>query len=557
MHPRARHGLLALALVAALALGTTPATASSGTPGSRTHSSPAAARALEHAHALFSPRSVAARRAASSGAPKARPEATVVLLQLFRHLGEMSPADRRTARGYLARPTDNSTSNDVDPMTYEDPTQVRAMCSAHFCLHWVPTGADAPDPTDTNANLVPDAVEHTDAVMEQVWRKEVVAAPGEQAAAGNLGYRAPRADAVGADPMYDGSAMPAEDLPKLDVYLLDTGAQQLYGYCAPDGDSPSRGTSYAAYCALDNDFDPSQFGGASVDASLKPTAAHEFFHAVQFNYDAGEDIWFMESTAAWMETQVFPSIHDNRQFLSTGPLGHPGIPLDFFDPDPTDKSYYPQYGAWIFWQLAGETFGPGIVKDVWTRAQRSGQYSLTALKGALAARHTTLATFFARFGAINHYPGRAYRNGSLYRPAPLAGDTFMMTPQHLSQGPVRRVLDHLTNKTVRFRAGSTLTGRRQLRLTFDMASSYRLPAATVVVHFADGTVRRHPVALDRTGAGHLRVPFSRSRVSFVEVTLSNASSRYRCNQGVSVLSCGGVPLDDSVKAVVSAKVLAG
>jgi hypothetical protein len=37
---------------------------------------------------------------------------------------------------------------------------------------------------------------------------------------------------------------------------------------------------------------------------LKVTAAHEFFHAVQFAYDIGEDGWLMESTATWMEEHV-------------------------------------------------------------------------------------------------------------------------------------------------------------------------------------------------------------------------------------------------------------
>jgi len=383
-------------------------------------------------------------------------------------------------------------------------------------------------------------------VLEQVWAQQV----------GTMGYLAPRADAIGGS-YADGTPFTDADTAKLDVYLVDSGSLGLYGYCAPDLDSPHTASRTAAYCALDNDFSTSQFAGNPV-TSLKATAAHEFFHAVQFGYDAGEDVWLMESTAAWMESQVYPAIHDNRQFLSTGPLGHPGIPLDYFDPNPDDPGYYPQYGGWVFWQLAGETFGPGVVRDVWTRAQRSGQYSLTALKGALAARHTDLTTFFARFGAVNHYPGRAYRHGSLYRVAPLAEPgPFVMTPKRMSAGPIKRILDHLTNKTVRFRPGAALRGRRALRLVFNLGSRYRASAATVVVHLKDGTLARHAVGLDRHGEGHLRVPFSRARVSFVEVTLTNASTRYHCYQRVPVLSCEGVPLDDSVKDVLSARVVAG
>ena len=46
------------------------------------------------------------------------------------------------------------------------------------------------------------------------------------------------------------------------------------------------------------------------------TAAHEFFHAVQFAYDAADDQWFMESTATWMEDEIYDDVNDNLQYLS-------------------------------------------------------------------------------------------------------------------------------------------------------------------------------------------------------------------------------------------------
>ena len=53
--------------------------------------------------------------------------------------------------------------------------------------------------------------------------------------------------------------------------------------------------------------------------SLRVTAAHEFFHAIQFAYDVNEDIWFMEGTATWVEDEVYDSINDNYQFLAVQP----------------------------------------------------------------------------------------------------------------------------------------------------------------------------------------------------------------------------------------------
>ena len=55
------------------------------------------------------------------------------------------------------------------------------------------------------------------------------------------------------------------------------------------GRYPRRTTSF---CVLDNDFARAQFGRAPMD-TLRVTAAHEFFHAIQFNYDYREDRWLI------------------------------------------------------------------------------------------------------------------------------------------------------------------------------------------------------------------------------------------------------------------------
>ena len=55
----------------------------------------------------------------------------------------------------------------------------------------------------------------------------------------------------------------------------------------------------SGYCVFDDDFSKKQFGGGggATACPLKVTAAHEFNHAIQFNYDAFEDMWFLEATA--------------------------------------------------------------------------------------------------------------------------------------------------------------------------------------------------------------------------------------------------------------------
>ena len=62
---------------------------------------------------------------------------------------------------------------------------------------------------------------------------------------------------------------------------------------------------------------------------MRVTAAHEFFHAVQFGYDYFEDVWLMEASSAWVEDEIFDDIDDNRQYLAKSPLSSPAAPLDY------------------------------------------------------------------------------------------------------------------------------------------------------------------------------------------------------------------------------------
>ena len=68
-----------------------------------------------------------------------------------------------------------------------------------------------------------------------------------------LGYRAPLSDITSND-----NGLNA----KFDVYLDDLGSDLVYGYCTTD--DPNRDSTeifaVSAYCVLDNDYDPSQFG---------------------------------------------------------------------------------------------------------------------------------------------------------------------------------------------------------------------------------------------------------------------------------------------------------
>ena len=278
------------------------------------------------------------------------------------------------------------------------------VCGPHICVHWVSSTADAPPAADVNHNQIPDQVDRTLTAFEVAWTAEVV----------RMGFRAPKSDITSPDHGPNG---------RLDVYLADVGIRDLGGYVATDDPHASDGgylyRDYSAYVVVDNDFSPAQLGISGGQGGLRVTAAHEFFHAVQYAYDSGEDGWLVEGTAAWMEDQVVDDVNANRIWLHESPLTHPWVPID-------SSKGMDEYGAWIFWRFLSESDGgatASLVRRVWELAADApgdpNLFSAQAVGKALASRHRSLPSALVGFGVWNLAPGAFYDEGAAYPTAPV------------------------------------------------------------------------------------------------------------------------------------------
>jgi hypothetical protein len=481
--------------------------------------------ALARARALFHPAAVAARYG-TLARPDPR-DATLVLRDLAVRAGELSPAERALARRILARPDDGS-AGPFGP-GYSVPS--REDCTPNVCVHWVDSTADAPAPADSDADTIPDYVELTETVMEEVWSKEVV----------QYGYRAPKSDLSSTDHGPDA---------RIDVYLADVGDASLYGYCTTD--DPALVPSYqygdaSAYCVLDNDFSPTQFPGPTTQtAALEVTAAHEFFHAVQFAYDIYEDAWLMEGTAVWMEDEVYDAVDDNYQYLRTSALRRPSVPLDLGVRDFSNPLAGFQYGAFVFWRFLEETFAtPEVIRRVWELADdtpgAADEYSLQAVESMLEEQGTSLGAAFALFGAVNVSPGSYYAEGAAYPTPPAARLASLTATRTTASGTVR--LDHLTTWYAVLRPGASLRKNARLRVELDLPPRARGAEASLVVLARSGAPRLIRIPLDQGGRATRTVAFGRAKVASVVLVLTNASGRLDCWHD-SDLSCHGTPLDD-------------
>jgi hypothetical protein len=362
------------------------------------------------------------------------------------------------------------------------------MCGSGICVHYVQgayspsTGSDAPPLSPVNyPAIVLD-------VMKNVASRYAAA-----------GYRAP---------VSDGN--------EFDVYLADLGKRGLYGYCTTDQRVAGHVTA-AAYCVLDNDY--AEFGPQPGPlGNLQVTAAHEYFHAVQFAYDVNEEGWLLEATATWAEDEVYPTINDNIQYLKGGPLGQPAQPLDH------RKGLAP-YGAWIFFRYLSEHFPavaggmPVIVRDIWNLAAGAAN-ARQAIGAALAARGTDLRTQFGHFAEANRRPALNYAEGTAYPRAKLWRGVRLSPSRRSVSDSVE--LKHLASRTIRFK--SKFRGKAHLRVHVDGPKRKKGGYVLVTIKKKGQAPVTKLVKINRKGDKTKRYQFGR-KVQWIEITFANAGKK--------------------------------
>jgi Family of unknown function (DUF6055) len=279
--------------------------------------------------------------------------------------------DQWIFRAPEARPTDHP---DPNRNAYAVPEAPRSpSCTRHFCVHWVAEGIDAPALLDSDGDGVPDYVERVQAVAEHVHHIEN----------DKLGWREPKSD---------GRRGGARG--KTDIYLDQIGGA-LFGYAAPDRGQGTKAHRLPrrlhGYLVLDNDYDPREFPGTTPEHDLEVTIAHEYNHILQFGYDAYQDAWFAESTATWMEDQVYNGIDDYLRYVRRW--------VRRYD-TPLTANSIKEYGSAVWNKWLAHRYGRAIVRRAWARAIHSkpGGFSVTAYDTAIeAAGSSDFSRDFARF----------------------------------------------------------------------------------------------------------------------------------------------------------------
>jgi Family of unknown function (DUF6055) len=397
-----------------------------------------------------------------------------------------------------ARPTEERPrpTDDPDPNrnAYSVPEAKKSpACSRHFCVHWVEQGLDAPNLTDRNGNGVPNFVERVLQVAEHVHDVE-----NEK-----LGWREPRSD--GRQGGRNG---------KTDVYLSQIGGE-LFGYAAPDRGQGQKGRiprHLHGYLVLDNDYSAFEFPGTKPANDLEVTFAHEYNHILQFGYDAYQDPWFAESTATWMEDQVYNGIDDYLRYVRRW--------VKLWE-TPLTTSSIKEYGSAVWNQWLARRYGEAIIRRAWAGAidARPGGFSVSSYERAIrAAGPSDFSHDFTRFAAAvaEWRSGRGFRESRLFPDMPRQGHL------PLDSGRLTRFLNHTTFQLLRVRA------ERGRAVVVHLTAPEGTEAGLALVGRVGSERHGHTVSrIDfRPGGGRLTVRLPRpGRFSRITAAVVNADGR--------------------------------
>jgi hypothetical protein len=302
--------------------------------------------------------------------------ATMLLMDARRHLENFSPQQRALLLKLLARP--------ILPLSILSP-------SGKFKIHYDVSGGNAVPAADLDGSGVPDFVEAVGQALDESYDLQV----------NELGY----------DPAPDDNGIAG---PEYDVYLENLG-RGLYGFTQGETRISVTQNNYTSYIVMDNDFNNNHFTTGVNGARV--TAAHEYFHAIQFGYrifDNDDEPFYYELCSTWMEDVAYDDINDYFQYLPSF-FGRTDIPFNHF----TGTAH--TYGRALWNHFLVKRFDDiDLVRRSW-EIMRSGELAVAAIDRSLIEKGSRLKNAFAEFAFWNYFTGpnradaaRYYEEGAQY-----------------------------------------------------------------------------------------------------------------------------------------------
>jgi hypothetical protein len=442
-------------------------------------------------------------------------DTTAVLLEVLDQLPKAHPEVQNFIRFILARP--DKRQHMSEPGLYSAPVSRKdiASKSVELVLAAPSTVYDTPeghfrifyDTKGPNSSSLAYA-QQLGGFLETSWSHEVT----------TLGFRSPDLGSDG----------------KVEVFILELG-NTLFGRADTDGFLEiNRDMSWAP---------PNDDPAGDSTGALKVTAAHEFFHLIQFATTSflGRDgeSWWLESSATFMEDEVFDGVNDYRNYLSQF-FNSTQVTIDSIDGG---------YETVLINKLLKEKFNGGDPKIVKEVLEGLGVFTSTeeSMASVLGGKGSSLADGFKHFALWNFMVGSRhdasfYEEGSTYPTFANFQDSHSLSSTNTSTGERSISVNNLAANYYRITPDSGLTTAQ--KLTVEVGRSSDQIRGWVVVEAKAGSDDIKELSFGADGKAKVTVDdFSASNTDEVVLILSNGdehfakSAKYRASleQGIDII----------------------
>jgi len=246
----------------------------------------------------------------------------------------------------------------------------------------------------------------------------------------------------------------------MDIYVYDLKGKYGVTFSSKiHNDHENRIRRASSYICIDNNYSASKGFDKSREECMMVTAAHEFFHAVQYAYNLDADSWWKEASATWNEDEIYSGINDYIRYLNK-----------FFS-SPQNTLEKSGYGGVVFAKYLSENFGGyEIIKRVWEYQASGIKNSVSAIERAI--KHISsgddFCTVFDRFTACNFKPEQYYKEGYLWKTKVAIQGFYNAYPV----AGARNRLDHLAANYILFGMPAELAGKN-LKISIESSEHAR------------------------------------------------------------------------------------
>ncbi len=246
-----------------------------------------------------------------------------------------------------------------------------------------------------------------------------------------------------------------------DVYVYDlkdkygvTYSSQIF-YARNAGEA----STASSYICIDNSYAAGKGFDKSREDCMRVTAAHEFFHAVQYAYNVDSDLWWKEASATWNEDEIFTGVNDYVRYVGRY-LSSPAKSLD-------ESSY----SGVIFVKFLSENYGGyNMVKKIWERHSAGYDNSVAAIDTVIREDYggSDIGKLFDQFSAYNISPAQYYKEGALWKASAAVQHTYSSYPVAVNLGQ----LNHLSSSYQQLESSPASEGK-SLKITVEGAKGTR------------------------------------------------------------------------------------